>query len=609
MNSCVFEKTLRADADLEKTAQEIKAWAISKGATHYCHWFQPLTGASAEKHESFLVSDFSANELLRQEPDASSFPNGGARQTFEARGYTSWDPTSPPFIWQVGEVKTLCIPSVFCSWTGEALDTKIPLLRSEEKISQAAKRLLDYFEIPATEVYSTLGCEQEYFIVDRSLSMEREDLTLTGATVFGAPPAKGQELGDHYFGSVKERVLAFMAEFETVAYQLGIPLTTRHNEVAPAQHEVAPKYERTSLGVDHNIMLMEVMQKIAVNHGLRCLLHEKPFAGVNGSGKHLNWSLQTDTRLNLLDPKQPTFFIMLLAILHAVHRHAKLLRASIASYGNDKRLGGHEAPPAIISAYIGEDLEAFLLGKDAAIPSMLDHKIAKLPKLPRHSSDRNRTSPFAFTGNKFEFRAPGASQSPAFPMTVLNTIVAQSLNEILDAIEEEGDAEVVTARFLNTCRPILFSGDNYSNKWLEEAKERNLPNLPCALDAYPALLEETTLQAFEGVMDKNELSSLQEVLISTYKTEQQIEEKILRDMFMTKVLPAAFTYQKRMMDAAQTKPQRHLVHIYTSILDKAIEALENGRLDETKETINQLENLVDDALWAIPKSWQLLYLI
>ncbi|MCH9613280.1 MAG: Glutamine synthetase [Chlamydiia bacterium] len=609
MNSCVFEKKLSADADLEKTAREIKAWALSKGATHYCHWFQPLTGASAEKHESFLVSDFSANELLRQEPDASSFPHGGSRHTFEARGYTSWDPTSPPFIWNVGGVKTLCIPSVFCSWTGEALDTKIPLLRSEEKIAKAAMRLLNFLGIEANEVYSTLGCEQEYFIVDRSLAMEREDLTILGTTVLGAPPAKGQELGDHYFGSVKERVLAFMAEFETVAYQLGIPLTTRHNEVAPAQHEAAPMYERTSLAVDHNIMLMEVMRKIAVNHGLRCLLNEKPFEGVNGSGKHLNWSLQTDQGLNLLDPKEKPFLILLIAILHAVHKHAKLLRASIASYSNDKRLGGHEAPPAIISAFIGEDLEAFLLGEKKAKPGVLDHKIKKLPNLPKHSSDRNRTSPFAFTGNKFEFRAPGSSQSPAFPMTVINAIVAESLNEILDAIEEKGDVEAVTEHYLKISQPILFSGDNYSNEWKAEAEKRGLPNFPRALDAYDALLDETTLCAFDEVMDKNELTSLQEVLVSTYKTKQQIEEKVLHEMFMTKVLPAALIYQKRIMDAAATKPQRYLVHTYTSVLDRAIEALEAGKVRQAREAIDQIEGLVDDALWAIPKYWQLLYLV
>lgn len=609
MNSCVFEKPLTAEDDLEQTARDIKAWAISQGATHYCHWFQPLTGSSAEKHESFLVADFTASELLRQEPDASSFPNGGARNTFEARGYTCWDPTSPPFIWDVGGVKTLCIPSVFCSWNGEALDTKIPLHRSEEKISNAVGRLLKFLGMPIETVQSTLGCEQEYFVVDRSLVMEREDLSQVGATVLGAAPAKGQELGDHYFGSVKERVLAFMADFEQAAYQLGIPLTTRHNEVAPAQHEAAPMYETASIAVDHNIMLMELIRKVAVNHGLRALLHEKPFEGVNGSGKHINWSLQTESGKNLLNPESKPFLTLLTAVLHAVYRHAKLLRASVASFSNDKRLGGHEAPPAIISVYLGGALEAFLQEEEQNTQTVLDHKVARLPKLPRHDSDRNRTSPFAFTGNKFEFRAPGSNQSPAFPMTVINAIVAESLNEIMDAAEETGDLAAVIKDYLARSRSIRFSGDNYSEEWIAEAKVRGLPNLPNGLKSYEALLEESTLQAFEDVMTKSELQALYEVYVSTYKAEKNIEEKLLLEMFRTKVLPAALTHQKRLADSATTRTQRYLTHTFSSILDQAIEAMNREDYKELRLRCDELEGHVEDALWVIPKYWQLLYLV
>ncbi len=437
-------------------ALAMKDWAIGMGATHFCHWFQPLTGYAAEKQDAFidwksedaLIEKFTGKYLLRGEPDASSFPSGRMRSTFEARGYTTWDPSSPAFLWQAGGATILCIPALFFSWTGKVLDMKIPLLRSDAKINQAALRLIDHLGIDATHVYSTLGCEQEYFLVDRALFSLRPDLIMGGRTVFGSPSPKSQELEDHYFGILKERVLAYMKEFEEAAFALGIPIKTRHNEVAPSQHEVAPIFEKASIAVDHNLLLMELMRQIAVRHELSCLLHEKPFAGINGSGKHNNWSLSTDTGINLLEPNGDAntnmlFLIMVTAVLTAVHENSALLRASIASAANDHRLGGHEAPPVIISVYLGEALEKLLDNLEKDLEHQRTHSITMdlgipmLPELPKDETDRNRTSPFAFTGNKFEFRAVGSSANCALPITVINVIVADSLNRIIDEIEKK----------------------------------------------------------------------------------------------------------------------------------------------------------------------------
>lgn len=440
-------------------AVAMKEWATALGATHYSHWFQPLTGASAEKHDSFIdwktsdevIEKFSGKQLLQGEPDASSFPSGGLRSTYEARGYTGWDPTSSVFVWQGGDGLTLCIPSIFFSWTGDVLDTKIPLLRSDKKINDALLRVLKLTGIPAQFVFSTLGCEQEYFVIDRGLRNLRPDIVLTGRTVFGAASPKGQELQDHYFGSVKDRILSYMQDFETAALRLGIPVKTRHNEVAPAQHEVAPVFEKSSAAVDHNILLMELMRQIAAKHQLSCLIHEKPFQGLNGSGKHCNWSLSTDTGINLLDPTETPgqslhFLILLTAILNAVHKHSALLRASIGSAANDFRLGGHEAPPAIISVYLGGEIEKILQNieqkgshSDVTAKNLYDLGLMVIPDLTKDNTDRNRTSPFAFTGNKFEFRAVGSSANTAFPMTVLNAVVAESVNLMMDEIEAKLD--------------------------------------------------------------------------------------------------------------------------------------------------------------------------
>ncbi|MFT4554436.1 MAG: glutamine synthetase, partial [Chlamydiales bacterium] len=496
-NARLGKEKLKAEY-ADAIAIAMREWAIGLGASHYCHLFQPLTGTTAEKHESFVdwktdeigIGKFSGQELLQGEPDASSFPSGGLRTTFEARGYTGWDPTSPVFIREAGDGFTLCIPSIFFSWTGDILDNKVPLLRSDAKINDAVLRLLKLTGVECTQVHATLGWEQEYFVIDRAMRNLRPDLIILGRTVFGAPPPKGQELQDYYFGSVKDRVLSYMKDFEEAALKLAIPVKTRHNEVAPAQHEVAPVFEKASLAVDHNIMLMELMRCTATKHDLTCLLHEKPFDGLNGSGKHNNWSLATDTGINLLNPSGingncTQFVILLTAILSAVHRHADLLRASIGSAGNDYRLGGHEAPPAVISAYLGDALEQALdnivdkgqIGSDKA-KGTYDFGLSAFPNLSRDNTDRNRTSPFAFTGNKFEFRAVGSSVSCSLPITVINVIVAESLNEILDEIlsslenkespsmkEFIKSAIPVMQKHLKKSRNIRFSGDNYSEEW------------------------------------------------------------------------------------------------------------------------------------------------
>lgn len=661
-------------ADIIATA--MKEWALSQGATHYSHIFQPLTGASAEKHDAFIdwnspdqvIEKFNGKQLVQGEPDASSFPSGGLRSTYEARGYTGWDPSSPVFIWSGGDGKTLCIPSVFFSWTGDVLDSKIPLLRSDKRINHAVLRLLKLTGIEAKYVTSTLGCEQEYFVIDRAWRNLRPDLVLAGRTVFGAAPSKGQELQDHYFASVKDRILCYMHDFEVAAIKLGIPVKTRHNEVAPAQHEVAPVFERSSTAIDHNIILMELMRQIAVKHDLSCLLHEKPFHGLNGSGKHCNWSLGTDTGTNLLDPTDTPennlhFLILTIAILNAVHRHADLLRASIGSAANDFRLGGHEAPPAIISVYLGKALGDVLdniekKGSHTSSGGKVSYNLGlSTADFTKDNTDRNRTSPFAFTGNKFEFRAVGSSASPAFPVTVLNTIVAESLNEIMDAIEAELSSKShpshkvvleavlpVLQKYLRASRNIRFDGDNYSEEWKKEAKKRGLPILEKSLDSFAALKSTKTAKAFQGILTKQELDSRCDILTETYCHTVNIEINLMLEIFKTLVLPAAIEYQKSLAGnltllqatrAKSVKGQKQLLNDVCALIEKGISAAESlakerehaeGMKDLNKkgqaycykvlpkgealrEIVDTLETIVDDKLWPLPKYRELLFMI
>lgn len=632
----------------DEIAAALKEWAIEHGATHFTHWFQPLTNGSAEKHDSFLhwdpsgsvIESFRGKDLLRGEPDASSFPSGGLRATHEARGYTVWDPTSLPFLWEGGDGITLCLPSLFFSWKGEALDHKIPLLRSEEKLNHVVLKLLKLCGISAQRVFSTLGAEQEYFVIDRSLFLLRPDLYLTGRTVFGAKSPKGQELEDHYFGPVKDRVMAYMREFEEAALRLAIPVKTRHNEVAPAQHEVAPLFEKASIAVDHNIQLMELMRQIALKHDLACLFHEKPFSGINGSGKHNNWSIATDTGLNLLDPQENSlcFLTLLTAILRAVHQHAALLRASIASAGNDHRLGGSEAPPTILSVYLGQALEQLieaLLQEKKHIPSLRNVDLGLL-SLPRHaidSSDRNRTSFFAFTGNKFEFRAVGASAHSAFPISVINAIVADSLQLILDELSDtlkdqklSGEplffaALPVLRKHLKASQPILFSGNNYSIEWEQEAAARGLPNIRKSYHAFAALLDKKTVALFEGILSEKELHSRYETLLEQYAKTMHIEVNLMIELLQTQILPAA---QKDMRQRGLEEPLiqeviqkgEELKKLQAQTFDLGWEAkgkvfceLIAPKMEELRQGVDRLESIVDNALWPLPKYRELLFLV
>ncbi len=659
-------------------AVAMKEWAISHGATHYTHWFQPLTGASAEKHDSFIdwqapdkvIQKFSGKELLQGEPDASSFPSGGLRSTFEARGYTGWDPTSPVFLWKGGDGITLCIPSIFFSWTGDILDCKIPLLRSDKKIQDSVLRLLKLTGIEANFVYSTLGLEQEYFVIDRAIRNLRPDLVLAGRTVFGAAPSKGQELQDHYFGSVKDRILSFMHEFEIVALKLGIPVKTRHNEVAPAQHEVAPVFEKASTAIDHNLLLMELMRQTAAKHHLACLIHEKPFHEVNGSGKHANWSLMTDTGINLLDPTDTPennvhFLILLTAILTAVYDHAILLRAAIGSAANDYRLGGHEAPPAILSAYLGQELESVLESIEAKGTHerkggkvKYDMGLPVIPDLSKDNTDRNRTSPFAFTGNKFEFRAVGASANPALAISILNTVVAHTLNKIMDEIEAhlhgdslQSNSKIVVEtilpilqKYLKHSKPIRFSGDNYSEEWVKEAEKRGLPNIHKSIAAFNALKSDRTIAAFEGVLTKQELESRYEIQSELYIQANKIEVKLMLELFNTMVLPAACKHQKVLADGIKAvkellpkAPEKQLKQLqqFTDLLNKGItqaeelQAVLDSALGQTsleargqafaekvlpaseilREIVDHLETLTEDELWPLPKYREILFIV
>jgi len=658
-------------------AMAMKEWAMELGATHYCHWFQPLTGATAEKHDAFIewsdpdavIEKFSGKQLLQGEPDASSFPSGGLRSTFEARGYTGWDPSSPVFVWKAGDGITLCIPSIFFSWTGAVLDNKIPMLRSDKMINEATLRLLKFTGIKADRVYSTLGMEQEYFVIDRALRNLRPDLVQLGRTVQGAAPAKGQELMDHYFGSVKDRILCYMHDFEVSALELGIPVKTRHNEVAPSQYEVAPFFEKAALAIDHNVLLMELMRQVAGKHNLSCLLHEKPFAGLNGSGKHCNWSLSSDSGINLLNPTDTPennlhFLVILTAILSAIHRHAALLRASIGTAGNDFRLGGHEAPPAIMSVYLGDVLEEILTNietkgapKKAKGRGKYDLGLQVIPELTKDNTDRNRTSPFAFTGNKFEFRAVGSSASPALPMTVLNVIVAESLNEIMDEIEasiksrpKSGERLLeavlpILQKRLKKSRPIRFEGDNYSSEWVREAEKRKVPNITKSIHALRALKAKETVKAFKGILSEVELESRYEVLAETYASTMSIEVKVLIELFNTQILPAAVKSQTLLSESIEryrkatgkktgVKEQTKRLQQISDGIEKGLklqEQLERLRLEAEKkgteeralgycekifpkceklrEVADSLELLADDAVWPLPKYRELLLMV
>jgi glutamine synthetase len=569
-------------------AASMKDWAIENGATHYTHWFQPLTGLTAEKHDSLAAPDgnggvvfnFSGSELVQGEPDASSFPSGGIRATFEARGYTAWDATSPAFLMRGDNNVTLCIPTAFVSWTGEALDTKIPLLRSVQALSQQALRILRIFGTAAdvTRVHTTVGPEQEYFLVDRELYFKRPDLLICERTLFGARPPKGQQLEDHYFGAIPPRVLAFMAESERELYRLGVPVKTRHNEVAPGQYEIAPLFEPSHIASDHQMIIMETLKRVAPRYGLQALLHEKPFAGVNGSGKHNNWSMSTDTGVNLLDPQDDThtnmqFLVFLVATIRAVDLHGDLLRASIASAANDHRLGANEAPPAIISIFLGKMLTDILEQVEKGLPKRtirggtLDLGARTLPMLPRHSGDRNRTSPFAFTGNKFEFRAVGSSASIAWPNTVLNTIVAESLDYVATELEKGLGAKPSQARLQQTVlamlkklikqhKRVLFDGDNYSEEWHAEAGRRGLPNLKDSVAAFEVLRARKNSEIFRkyGVLNKAEYESRIHIGVEKYVKQLTIEAETMVSMARGQILPAAIEHQHRLADAiAATK--------------------------------------------------------
>ncbi|HEY2810322.1 MAG TPA: glutamine synthetase III [Rhabdochlamydiaceae bacterium] len=650
-------------------AQAMQQWAVGLGCTHFCHWFQPMTGLAAEKQDAFLdwnaqghpIEKFSGKQLMRGEPDASSLPSGGLRSTHAARGYTTWDPTSTPFLWDAGGTRILCLPSIFFSLTGKALDMKIPLLRSEAKINHAVLRLLALFRIRAESVHATLGCEQEYFLIDRAYFLARPDLMLSGRTLWGASPAKGQELEDHYFGTLKERVAAFMTDLEHRAWALGIPLKTRHNEVAPNQFEAAPIFERISLAVDHNILLMELMRQVATRHNLACLLHEKPFAGINGSGKHCNWSLSTDEGQNLFDPhafgnQEMPFLLLIAAVLRGVHEHAALVRAAIATPGNDHRLGGHEAPPPIISVYLGQALENVLtlIEEDRVHKSReakgLDLKVPPIPELPFDESDRNRTSPFPFTGYKFEFRAVGASQNPALPVTLLNAIVAESLNHIVDSIEKdvlknkkstEDAVLAVLRREIKQSRPIRFSGNNYSPEWRKEAQKRKLPIIEKSVHAMDVFLDPSAIKVFEGVLSKEELSARVEIAKQRYCKILNIETSLLQEGVQTRILPAAIEWQKNLAESIKslgagyaTSRQKALLKKVSLHIDQAfakLDALEKNKrsalelpLDkqvlyfsdriaesnkELRKDVDALETLLDDRLWPSPKYSEMLHII
>lgn len=659
-------------------ANGMRAWAESKGVTHFTHWFQPLTGTTAEKHDSFFtlksdgtpIEEFDGAALIQQEPDASSFPNGGLRATFEARGYTGWDPSSPPFIVEIGHGRTLCIPTIFISYTGESLDYKAPLLKSVDAINKAAVDVCNYFDRNVEKVSVTLGWEQEYFVVDDGLFRARPDLVMCGRTVFGHNSAKNQQLEDHYFGSIPERVYAFMRDFENECYKLGIPLRTRHNEVAPGQFECAPIFEEVNLAVDHNTLLMDVMTRIALRHGLRVLLHEKPFAGINGSGKHNNWSIATNTGVNLLAPgKTPKTNLMFLTFfvntIKAVHDYADVLRASIASAPNDHRLGANEAPPAIISVFIGEYLTKILNDIKERVSDNMDEQDESMLKLDIHrnipdflldNTDRNRTSPFAFTGNKFEFRAVGSTANCASPMTVLNSIMAQTLKDFkkdVDALIEKGEKKEIAImhvirEYIVSSEKVLFEGDGYSQEWEDEAAKRGLPNVKTTPLALDAMVTERNAKVFveNGIYSPTELEARHEIELEKYIKKVQIEGRIMGEMATSIILPPAIRYQNLLLqninglkaaglpEADYANQKQILVKISehinkaSDLVEKMIQARKKANaIDDTREKAiayekdvkaaffdqiryhaDKLELLVDDKEWYLPKYRELLFL-
>ncbi|HST54585.1 MAG TPA: glutamine synthetase III [Solirubrobacteraceae bacterium] len=662
-----LQKTLERGEALDTSladavAQAMKEWAMEKGATHYTHWFQPLTGSTAEKHDSFYgpagdgtaIAEFSGKELIQGEPDASSFPTGGIRATFEARGYTAWDPTSPAFILENPNGALLCIPTAFTSWTGEALDHKIPLLRSMDALSGAAVRALGLLgDDDAARVFTTIGCEQEYFLIDEQYYFERPDLLTTGRTLFGAKPPKGHELDDHYFGSIPERILAYMLEVELELAKLGVPIKTRHNEVAPNQYELAPIFENSNVGADHQMLTMQILQNTARRYGLVCLLHEKPFAGVNGSGKHNNWSMGTDTGLNLLEPgdtpaENLQFLFFCTAVIQAVNKHQALLRASIASAGQDHRLGANEAPPAIISIFLGAELEkvfgAIEAGKvqPSKPGSFLGLGTPVLPALPLHGGDRNRTSPFAFTGNKFEFRVLGSNMSPTLPNTVLNTIAAEAIDDLTDKLAaalkpsgatlEKALAKVVQESWKSN-KQVVFDGDGYSEEWHAEAQKRGLENLRTTPDALPWLVDKQTVAAFKKykVLSKRELESRYEVFTEQYAVNINIEAETAAAIARTMLLPAAVRHLNelkltgldeliaeieplvkefhfainKLEDAnlADNQPDSAPLKWATYMRDTVIVAM-----DDVREVADRLEKLVADDLWPLPKYSEMLFI-
>ncbi len=653
----------------EFVAEAMKEWALEKGATHYTHWFQPLTGSTAEKHDSFLkptgdgraIVQFRGEELVQGEPDASSFPSGGLRATFEARGYTAWDPTSPAFIMEGPGGAYLCIPTAFASWAGDALDKKTPLLRSMRAIDEQARRALALFGSEPKAVRATLGAEQEFFLVDEEFYYRRPDLEATGRTLFGTKPPKGQELDDHYFGSIPARVLEYMNEVELELYRLGVPLTTRHNEVAPGQYEMAPIYEDANQAADHQQLLMSTLQRVARKYGMVCLLHEKPFQGINGSGKHLNWSIATEDR-NLLEPGSTPhdnmqFLFFTAAVLKAVARHQDLLRATVAHAGNDHRLGANEAPPAIISAFCGDQLQDIFeqIEKAGQATSskpagLLGLGVDVLPQLPKHAGDRNRTSPFAFTGNKWEFRALGSSQSISFPATVLNTIVAEAIDDMCTTLEADIEKGVsfdealraLLAAEIPDFKHVIFNGDNYSDEWVEEAERRGLLNLRGTMDALPSIVNEKNTKLFEkyGVLSHRELESRFEIYVERYFMTVNIEGEMAQHMAQTMLLPAAVRYLRDLLTTAEQSDGLGLrsegvlktasrVNELVDKLTDAIDALarQNQELGgddilskadhmrvniipamtAVRDVVDRLERIVPDDLWPVPTYREMLF--
>jgi len=659
-------------------ANGLRAWAESKGVTHYTHWFQPLTDLSAEKHDSFFtlkgdgtpIEEFEGAALIQQEPDASSFPSGGLRATFEARGYTAWDPSSPAFIMEIGNGKTLCVPTIYVSYTGESLDAKTPLIKALVALDKAGVEVAQYFDKNVSKITATLGWEQEYFVIDAAMANARPDIMMTGRTVFGHSPAKGQQLEDHYFGAIPERIYSFMRDYEQEAYKLGIPLRTRHNEVAPSQFECAPIYEETNLAVDHNTLLMDVMARVAKRHGLVVLLHEKPFAGINGSGKHNNWSIATDTGINLLAPgKTPKSNLMFLTFfvntIKAVHDYAGLLRASIAGAGNDHRLGANEAPPAIISIFIGKYLTEVLNQVETRVGGKFDEQDEAMLKLDIHktipelmldNTDRNRTSPFAFTGNKFEFRAVGSSANCAINMTVLNTIVAETLKRFkkdVDASIDKGEKKEIAImhviqKYIIESKSILFEGDGYSEEWAKEAQKRGLANVkttPLALDEY---ITDATKRLFKtnDIYTHAELEARHEIMLESYIKKVQIEARTMGELATSLILPSAVKYQNVLIEninglkasglkessySSQLRileqisnhingmstgvqdmiEERKKANVISDTRQKAIAYCDNVKekyFDEIRYHVDKLEMLVDDAHWLLPKYREMLFL-